>query len=51
MLRFMLKINGTRKTLKNKFGRNRENLPYGFDPDIQDRMIEESKMKDLDKFK
>lgn len=39
MLRFMLRINRTRKTLTNKFGRPKNPLPRGFDPDIEDRLV------------
>ena len=46
MMRYFLRVNRNRKTLKNKFGRSKK-LPHGFSPDVQDLMIE--KAKELDR--
>lgn len=49
MLIYMMRANRSRGTLKNKFGRTKT-LPKGFSPDVEDRLIEEAKIRELDKF-
>ncbi|KKN83028.1 hypothetical protein LCGC14_0302900 [marine sediment metagenome] len=46
----MMRTNRTRKTLKNKFGREKT-IPKGFSPDMEDRLIDESRIKELNKFR